>query len=110
MKLLFDENLSPRLVGRLVDLYPESAHVDRLGLGGSSDDEVWQYAQQHGFMLVSKDSDFHERSVLRGHPPKVIWIRRGNCSTHQIEQLLRSNLDDIQRFSTDPGLSFLLLF
>ena len=81
MKLLFDENLSPRLVAALADLFPESAHVDRLGMGGEPDPVIWEYAKCHGFVLVSKDSDFHERSLLYGHPPKVVWIRRGNCST-----------------------------
>ena len=80
MKLLFDENLSPKLVMALADVFPNSAHVDRLGLGGSPDSEVWEYAKQHGFVLVSKDSDFYEKSMLCGHPPKVVWIKKGNCS------------------------------
>ena len=63
MKLLFDENLSPKLAAALADVFPESIHVDRAGLGGGSDDEVWEYAYQHGFTLVSKDSDFHEKSL-----------------------------------------------
>jgi predicted nuclease of predicted toxin-antitoxin system len=110
MKLLFDENLSPKLVDRLADLFPDSAHVDRLGLGSASDETIWHYAQQHGFTLVSKDSDFHERSVLQGHPPKVIWIRRGNCSTRQLEELLRANREQIQHLENEPGLAFILLF
>ena len=74
MKLLFDENLSPRLVPALADLFPESAHVDRLSMGGEPDPVIWEYAKRHGYVLVSKDSDFHERSLLYGHPPKVVWI------------------------------------
>jgi len=79
--LLFDQNLSPRLVTRLTDVYPNSLHVDTLGLGTSSDRDVWEYARLNAFIIVTKDADFSELSVLLGTPPKVIWIRRGNCYT-----------------------------
>jgi predicted nuclease of predicted toxin-antitoxin system len=92
MKLLFDENLSPNMVAALADVFPDSAHVDRIGLGGGSDDNVWIYAKDKGYMLVSKDSDFYEKSILYGHPPKVIWIKRGNCTNRQIQLLLRNKL------------------
>lgn len=90
MKLLFDENLSPGLVGSLRDIYPDSEHVSGVGLGGALDAAVWEYSKTHGFAIVSKDSDFAERSVLESGPPKVIWIRLGNCSTSEIERQLRS--------------------
>jgi predicted nuclease of predicted toxin-antitoxin system len=90
VKLLFDENLSPRLVERLADVYPESQHVSGVELGAALDSAVWEYAKAHGFAIVSKDSDFAERSVLESGPPKVIWIRLGNCSTSEIEAQLRS--------------------
>ena len=109
MKLLFDENLSPRLVPALADLFPESAHVDRLGLGGEPDPVIWEYAKCHGHVLVSKDSDFHERSLLYGHPPKVVWIRRGNCSVRHIEMILRNKAADIERLSVDEELTYLIL-
>jgi predicted nuclease of predicted toxin-antitoxin system len=109
MRLLFDENLSPRLIGALADLFPGSAHVDRLGMGGAPDPEVWEYAKTHGFILVSKDSDFHERSLLYGHPPKVVWIRRGNCSIRQIELILRNKASDIERLNSDDQLTYLIL-
>lgn len=109
MKLLFDENLSPKLAAALTDLFPESAHVHHLGLGGGSDDEVWEYAHRNGFTLVSKDSDFHEKSLLNGHPPKVIWIKRGNCTTKQIEIILRSNAGQIDLLLQDPEATFLIL-
>lgn len=72
--LLFDHNLAPRLVTRLVDLYPGSAHVDALGLGTASDRDVWEFARSQGFIIVTKDADFSELNVLLGTPPKVIWI------------------------------------
>jgi len=98
MKLLFDQNLSPRLVSRLADLYPGSQHVSFIGLDQADDLAVREYANQNDFTVVTRDSDFSELSILRGFPPKTIWIRRGNCSTNQIEELLRSHYQDIIQF------------
>lgn len=109
MKLLFDENLSPRLPTLLDDVFPQSAHVDRVGLGSASDSSVWEYAKANGYLIVSKDSDFHESSLLNGYPPKVVWIRRGNCSTRQVETLLRHSGADIQAMANDPQIAFLIL-
>jgi predicted nuclease of predicted toxin-antitoxin system len=109
VKLLLDQNLSPRLIERLSADFPESTHVHRVGLDRAPDDEVWNYAKNGGFIIVTKDSDFHERSVLHGPPPKIVWIRRGNCSTEQIEQILIRHLGDIQTLAADPGAAFLIL-
>ena len=87
MKLLFDENLSPKLVARLADLFPDSDHVYTIGIDRSSDDDLRHYARQEAFTIVTKDSDFSDLCILLGFPPKVIWIRRGNCSTSEIESL-----------------------
>ena len=109
MKLMFDENLSPKLVQALTDIFPDSAHVDRIGFGGSSDDDVWNYAKANGFTLVSKDSDFYNKSMLHGHPPKVIWIKRGNCTNRQILLLLRNKLEAISSFILDDQVSFIAI-
>lgn len=109
MKLLFDENLSPKLVIALADLFPDSAHVDRVGLGGSTDNAVWDYAREHNYTLISKDSDFHEKSLLHGHPPKIIWIKRGNCTNKQIEIILRNKAQEIETLLNDPEATFLIL-
>lgn len=109
MKLLFDENLSPRLIDALADLFPGSAHVHSAGLGSATDDAVWQHAREQGFTLVSKDADFYELSQLRGQPPKVVWIRRGNCSTTQIERLLRAQAGRIEALVDDPEATCLAL-
>lgn len=101
MKLLLDENPSDRLVASLADLYPGSEQILTLGLGGAGDDVVWEYARFHGFTIVSKDSDFFDRSVLTGAPPKVIWIRLGNCSTQEVERMLRSKALEMQGFFED---------
>ena len=81
MKLLFDENLAACLAQTLADLYPDSTHVRALDLGGAGDRVIWTRAATEGYTLVTKDEDFHRLSVLLGPPPKVIWIRLGNCST-----------------------------
>jgi predicted nuclease of predicted toxin-antitoxin system len=109
VKLLFDENLSPRLVPALADVFPGSAHVQGVGLGSGSDEAVWLFAREQGFMLVSKDADFFELSLLRDAPPKIVWIRRGNCSTAQIEALLRSNAERIEAMASDPKTTCLVL-
>jgi predicted nuclease of predicted toxin-antitoxin system len=109
VKLLFDQNLSHRLLSTLQKDYPESQHVRNVGLGEASDDVVWQYAAQHGLTILTKDADFHQRSFLFGYPPKVIWIRCGNCSTITIEQLLRSHREDIARFVGDQESAFLVI-
>jgi predicted nuclease of predicted toxin-antitoxin system len=91
VKLLFDENLSPELVEALADLHSDSQHVHDHGLGASDDGDVWEYAKVHGFAIVTKDADFYNRSNKVGAPPKVIWIRLGNCTTAGVEMLLRNS-------------------
>jgi predicted nuclease of predicted toxin-antitoxin system len=109
VKLLFDQNLSPRLVDRLVDLFPDSSHVSLLGLSKASDRVVWDHAGEHEFVIVSKDSDFSDLSVVRGYPPKVIWIRRGNCATREIELILRQNFEAASAFFENPSIGSLIL-
>ena len=108
-RVLFDENLSARLTGELADAYPNCAHVVEVGLAGASDRTIWQYAQDNGFTIVTKDEDFHRLSVLHGPPPRVNWIRLGNCSTAEIVQLLRRRSGEIASFLTDADAAFLAL-
>ncbi len=89
MRLLFDQNLSPRLDRLLAHVYPGSVHVREVGLRDSGDSEIWDYAKVSSFIIVSKDSDFQQRSLLYGFPPKFIWLRVGNCRTKLIEELLQ---------------------
>lgn len=109
MRLLFDQNLSPRLVSALADLYAGSKHVRHVGLQDADDAMVWAYAAEHGFVIVSKDSDFHQRSFLFGHPPKVVWIRLGNCTTSMVEEALRNRSSDLEAFARDEESSFLVV-
>ncbi len=109
MKLLFDENLSHRLAELLADLFPNSTHVRNVGLKASDDPDVWRYAVENDFVIVSKDLDMHDRSLLFGFPPKVIWVRLGNCSTREVENLIRKEIELINRFVEDDFASFLAL-
>lgn len=110
MKLLFDHNLSPRLVNRLADIFPDSNHVYNLGMEQADDREVWAYAQANNFIIVTRDSDYNELLVLYGSPPKVIWIRRGNCQTSVIEIMLKSHTAEIQALVDEASLGILTLY
>lgn len=109
MKLLLDENLSDRIIHRIVDLYPDSTHVKTLALTNTDDVVIWEYAKANDFIIVSKDSDFHQRSLLYGHPPKFIYLRVGNCPTSRIVQILRDNFDLINQFGHSKVESILVL-
>ena len=109
MKLLLDENLSDRIIPNIIDLYPNSQQVKTLGLTNTDDATIWEYAKKNGFVIVSKDSDFHQRSLLYGHPPKFIFLRVGNCPTSKIVQILRDNLDTIIQFESSGTESILVL-
>jgi predicted nuclease of predicted toxin-antitoxin system len=110
VKLLFDQNVSPDLIRRLNDLFPESSHVFHLDLHEADDVVVWTYAREHGFIVVSKDTDFSELSMIRGFPPKLLWLRIGNCRTADVEDLIRSNHRFIVQLVDDEERGILVLF
>lgn len=110
MKLLFDHNLSPRLVKRLADLYPDSTHLHLLGLDRADDEVVWELARREDFLIVTKDADFSDLCMMRGFPPKVIWIRLGNCETQAVEAILRRRHDKIEALESDEVIGVLTLF
>jgi len=83
--------------------------VTDCNLGGADDNAVWEYAKTNGFAIVSKDSDFTERSILSSNPPKIIWLRIGNCSTLEIEKLLRTAHELIRNFIENDDETCLLL-
>lgn len=97
MKLLLDENLSRRIVPFLQTDFPDSSQVLLLGLESVSDLEVWQYAQTHGFVIVSRDSDFQERSLITGHPPQVVWLKIPNRSKTAVLNILLEHRTEIER-------------
>lgn len=109
MRLLLDENLSDRLLGHLASAFPESCHVKQLGLMQADDLEIWERARADGFVLVTKDRDFQQLAVLRGAPPKIVWLRVGNFTTGQVAELLRRNVAAMDRFASDPKAVLLIL-
>ena len=109
MKLLLDQNLSHKLVPAIADLFPGSTHVRDVGLAEAADEAVWDFARREGFVIASKDDDFHQRSFLYGAPPKVIWLRVGNCPTRRILDCLRAHAADIATFEQDGSATFLVL-
>ena len=109
MRLLFDQNLSPRLARELADVFPGSIHVQDIGLSKAGDGEVWDYAKAHGLVIVSKDSDFQQRSLLQGAPPKFVWLRLGNCSVTESADLLRRHTSALLDFYADTTQSHLMI-
>jgi predicted nuclease of predicted toxin-antitoxin system len=109
VRLLFDENLSPDLPGLLATLFPSSAHVRDLGLVGADDVVIWSIAAKQGFVLVTKDDDFMELSILRGAPPKVVLIGLGNCRASAVVALLSAEKLKLEKFESDADASLLEL-
>ncbi|MDF5736167.1 MULTISPECIES: DUF5615 family PIN-like protein [unclassified Nostoc] len=109
MKLLLNENLSDRIISQIVDLYPDSVLVKTLGLINTDDVVIWEYAKVNDFVIASKDSDFHQRSLLYGHPPKFIYLRIGNSPTSKIVQILRDKFGIISQFGDSELESILVL-
>jgi len=107
MKLLFDHNLSHKLVPRLADLFPASTQTRLLNFSTATDLTIWQHAKENGFVLVTLDKDFSDLALQRGAPPKIIWLRCGNSTVKEIERLLRANLKDIEQFESSPAASVL---
>jgi predicted nuclease of predicted toxin-antitoxin system len=98
MKLLFDQNISYRIVNRLIDKFPESKHVSNLGLNDTEDIDIWQFARRNNYTLVTYDSDYYDISLINGCPPKVIWLKTGNLTTNELINLFINNSEIIHNF------------
>lgn len=109
MKLLLDENISARLVKYVLEEFPDSSHIDYLDMQGTTDTNIWDYAATEGYIIVSKDNDFRQKSFLFGFPPKVIWLSVGNGGTKVIRKLLLANIAEIERFAENPDEGLLVL-
>lgn len=109
MKLLFDQNLSRRLVAALAAEFPESQHVTHVGLETATDEAIWDYAGEHGFVIMSKDSDFRQLAFLFGPPPKAVWLRLGNASTADVLTAVRTHLEVVRAFADSADESLLVL-
>ena len=109
MKLLLDENLSPRLVALLAADFPGVTHLEHVNMRGASDAAVWAYARENGRTIVSKDNDFRQHAFLHGPPPKVVWLSAGNAGTAAIAKLLLKHSAALQAFHEDPEQSLLVI-
>lgn len=106
---LIDENLSPKLVNQLSDIFPNSIHVNDVGLGSTSDTDIWNYSKENNLIILTKDIDFLDKNMMFGSPPKILLIQKGNCSTQAIEHLLRNVVNEILVFKNDTTKSILKL-
>jgi predicted nuclease of predicted toxin-antitoxin system len=109
LRLLADENLPPRLVRDLADLFPGSAHVAFAGLGSAAAVLIWEYAKTNGFTFVTKDKDFANLSIAWGAPPKVILLQTGNCSTNRLIEIMRNNAIRFSDFESNANRGLLIL-
>ncbi|MCC7307818.1 MAG: DUF5615 family PIN-like protein [Acidobacteria bacterium] len=107
MKLLLDQNISWKLVKDLEEEFPETTHIKSVLSTETTDRDIWDFAKEGGFTVVTKDDDFEQRSVLYGHPPKIVWIRLGNCRTEEIATLILNSAKVIKAFGDDPDKSLL---
>ena len=110
MKLLFDQNISPKLAIFFAKTFAGSKHLQDLSLDVANDSIVWEFAKKEGFTIVTKDNDFNDLVAFFGFPPKVIWIRRGNCSTNDIRELLNSNIEKVKAFISDSTNGILTFY
>ncbi|MFN4299832.1 MAG: DUF5615 family PIN-like protein [Thermaurantimonas sp.] len=111
MKLLLDANISWRLVKKLAGVVPNVLHVNDSGLPmPAKDEEIWSWALHNDFVIVTNDEDFLNFSLLKGFPPKVILLRKGNLSTNEVAALLISCYHDIEIFCNAPADGVLEIF
>jgi predicted nuclease of predicted toxin-antitoxin system len=101
MRILFDQNISFRIVRNLKDVWPEAKQVRELGLENKTDREIWNFAKENEYSIVTFDSDFFDLSNLFGIPPKIIWLRFGNRNTKSLTSLLLSKTNLMKDFLTD---------
>ena len=101
MKLLLDQNLSRKIVSKLIDAFPGTEHVSKFKLEEENDIEVRKFAKEKQFIIVTQDADFFEMMLMNGFPPKIIWLRCGNTSSKNILELLINNKETILRFEND---------
>ena len=97
-KILCDQNLSPKLPGMLHNIFPNMKHVEDMQMDTASDYQIWDVAQREGWNILTKDGDFRSIQLLRGFPPKIIWLRCGNASTNSILSILTSHSQLIEEF------------
>ncbi|KAA9333644.1 DUF5615 family PIN-like protein [Adhaeribacter soli] len=101
MKLLFDQNISFRVILHLQELFPQARHVKDFGLQFSTDRQIWTFAKENGYHIVTFDSDFFDLVTLHGHPPKIIWLRVGNTSSKNLAIVISHHYESIKSFLSE---------
>lgn len=102
MKILFDQNISYRVIDKISKNFPEAKQVRELNLENDSDLEIWQFAQSNNYTIVTFDADFYDLANLKGHPPKIIWLRVGNTKTENVAKLFNLKYKLIKDFINNP--------
>ena len=105
MRLLFDQNISFRIISKIKTLFPEAKQVRQLGIENYTDVEIWKFAKENEFTIVTFDADFFDLSNFKGHPPKIIWLRFGNTRTDFLVNILNSRSSVIKDFINSPTYS-----
>lgn len=101
--LLFDQNISFRIVRLLKDVFPGCIHLSRCQLVDAVDGDIWSYARKSGLTIVTFDQDFIDLAALKGSPPRILLLKSGNTSTLAISHLLRKHHERIVAFiAEDP--------
>tara|TARA_Y100000815_G_scaffold40548_2_gene33368 strand:+ start:7057 stop:7398 length:342 start_codon:yes stop_codon:yes gene_type:complete len=102
VKLLFDQNISFRVISRIQHNFNQAQQVRQLALENASDTTIWQYAKDNDYTIVTFDSDFFDLCSIKGHPPKIIWLRLGNTSTNYIAEIINQKAEIISDFIEKP--------
>ncbi len=102
--LLLDQNISFRVIEKILGSFPGTKQVRELKLENTSDAEIWSFAKEHGLTIVTFDADFYDLASFHGHPPKIIWLRTGNATTEAIAQLLNDKAELIAEFISSEDL------
>ncbi|MCL5029491.1 MAG: DUF5615 family PIN-like protein [Bacteroidetes bacterium] len=105
MKLLFDQNISYRIINKLPDSFADCRQVSHVGLKNCEDIDIWEYALSENFVIVTFNSDFYDISLIKGCPPKIIWLKTGNLTTNEIVEKLARNIEAINDFVNNPEQS-----
>lgn len=105
MNLLFDQNISFKIISKIEDIFPGAKQVRSVSLENRSDLEIWNFAKNNNYCIVTFDSDFYDLSLVKGIPPKILWLRTGNLTTNSIEKVLRDNHQLIEEFLNNPVYS-----
>jgi predicted nuclease of predicted toxin-antitoxin system len=103
MKLLFDQNISYRIVSLVSNKYLEAKHINQVGLENATDNAIWNFARENNFTIVTFDSDYYDLSIIKGRPPKIIWLRLGNTSTNMVAKVFNEDFALIEAFLTDSS-------